>query len=1082
MRAVVFAGVILFVFVSVASAEKVPARGWESPLEKTPLNASPPGQIYSSGDTSWLYVGQGEEGGVFAGGENTGGPGWEETFTFYGLDPCAATGAFPLSGRCFYSVDVRTLPAPDDRYYWHLDAYQACGGAGESWWCGTPTGGLCETWDNAAGYGDDWKQYLALEPDLAGVSPGDTVALACQVCYDTECDYDYAYLAYSNDRGASWMVLATFNGTSRGYPIPEGQTCAYTCGDDYFESGDCNRDPGVFPKWNAFPRTDRPGSNHMIVGDPDSFFVGFLFESDVAWSDQDGRGDTDGAFFVDEVLVATLEGAPLEFEDMDTDYEPEKWHLVRPPGIADFWALHHDPDPPLEPDDPGNPGICVGNATSMWAAAPYLNGVWRIPTEANGFHYRLMTPAISRDWLPDVDKDNVGVVFQYDLYACTRSNTCDWPGLRTRQYREDLGGWCDWQKLWTWMEWEHMCESYFVVDLTSAPISYFGDELVQADSIQFAWDLYDTGNTGDFCWTTQYPPPHKNTQMLVDNVSIGLYDRSATSFYVRHIDLFQDTFDLETPAHNALLANGDMPKPVLALEESLAMYVLDPDGLAGGGASVELYYSVDRGSVWRHHAMSLSEADPIHPTWGGTYRGSITPAQAYGDASTEWDAGTEVWYYVYVVDEAGHEAWWPATAKPGTPDPPHAEWQINYPEFGILPGTGHDGNYSEPWMLGDRLLLVDDCGRQVCDFNPAMTETTFVDAEDIYEGLFSDLGWCYDKYDVLGPSYGLGNEPWGISAVDPVKPDSVVRRYDCVVWFTGWHDEYTVKDTMQCLLRGFVLDGGNLFICGHSIGWDMTNGGTYNEQAADTCGFYESLLGAHIDAANPESKPGVQQPHWYGVGTGIYHPSDLDTFHFHTGCPISVSHDLARINPTPAEPWANPEPFLVYPGPYSAGDTLLAICNDVSDGGKVVYMSMDMTAIVDSTHDRGTQGRAQLVNWILRDFFGHTPRCVLISGVTEDREIASSYSYCLDQNHPNPFNPETDIDYSIRDRGQVRLTIYDVQGRLVRTLVDYPMQPGRYHAHWDGTNERGRLVSTGIYFCRMEAGDFSATRKMVLLK
>ena len=88
----------------------------------------------------------------------------------------------------------------------------------------------------------------------------------------------------------------------------------------------------------------------------------------------------------------------------------------------------------------------------------------------------------------------------------------------------------------------------------------------------------------------------------------------------------------------------------------------------------------------------------------------------------------------------------------------------------------------------------------------------------------------------------------------------------------------------------------------------------------------------------------------------------------------------------------------------------------------------------------------------------------------------------LAQNRPNPFNPDTDIDFSAARAGRVQLTIYDVQGRRVRALVDEVMERGDHHVHWDGTDDHGHAVATGIYFCRMRAGDFRATRKMVMLK
>ncbi len=91
--------------------------------------------------------------------------------------------------------------------------------------------------------------------------------------------------------------------------------------------------------------------------------------------------------------------------------------------------------------------------------------------------------------------------------------------------------------------------------------------------------------------------------------------------------------------------------------------------------------------------------------------------------------------------------------------------------------------------------------------------------------------------------------------------------------------------------------------------------------------------------------------------------------------------------------------------------------------------------------------------------------------------------FALRQNVPNPFNPTTVIGYDVPAGGaDVSIRIYDVAGRLVRTLVDEHKTPGRYQAPWDGRNGRGVHVATGVYFYRMQAGSFVQTRKMVLLK
>jgi hypothetical protein len=94
----------------------------------------------------------------------------------------------------------------------------------------------------------------------------------------------------------------------------------------------------------------------------------------------------------------------------------------------------------------------------------------------------------------------------------------------------------------------------------------------------------------------------------------------------------------------------------------------------------------------------------------------------------------------------------------------------------------------------------------------------------------------------------------------------------------------------------------------------------------------------------------------------------------------------------------------------------------------------------------------------------------------------------LGQNYPNPFNPSTTIKFtlpSIAEGGTMlptSLRIYNVLGEVVRTLADEPMAPGVHHKVWDGRDDQGNQVASGIYFYRLRAGDFQHTRKMVLMK
>jgi hypothetical protein len=93
-------------------------------------------------------------------------------------------------------------------------------------------------------------------------------------------------------------------------------------------------------------------------------------------------------------------------------------------------------------------------------------------------------------------------------------------------------------------------------------------------------------------------------------------------------------------------------------------------------------------------------------------------------------------------------------------------------------------------------------------------------------------------------------------------------------------------------------------------------------------------------------------------------------------------------------------------------------------------------------------------------------------------------TFALWQNTPNPFNPETTISYELSEGMDVRLIVYSLTGRIIRTLVHDYQQPGHYTVVWDGTDEESQAVASGGYFYRMEAVDrgFVETKRMLLLR
>lgn len=133
----------------------------------------------------------------------------------------------------------------------------------------------------------------------------------------------------------------------------------------------------------------------------------------------------------------------------------------------------------------------------------------------------------------------------------------------------------------------------------------------------------------------------------------------------------------------------------------------------------------------------------------------------------------------------------------------------------------------------------------------------------------------------------------------------------------------------------------------------------------------------------------------------------------------------------------------------------------------VVNSTSDQTFSLSLTH-LPTDVQIDPEGWILKE-------------VTAPGSILPG-SYSLAQNYPNPFNPETTISFALPHRSDVTLTVFDALGREVKVLLRERVEAGSHTVQWNGIDSRGRPVSSGIYFCRLTTGSFSATRKMCVVR
>ncbi|RQW04926.1 T9SS C-terminal target domain-containing protein, partial [candidate division KSB1 bacterium] len=191
------------------------------------------------------------------------------------------------------------------------------------------------------------------------------------------------------------------------------------------------------------------------------------------------------------------------------------------------------------------------------------------------------------------------------------------------------------------------------------------------------------------------------------------------------------------------------------------------------------------------------------------------------------------------------------------------------------------------------------------------------------------------------------------------------------------------------------------------------------------------------------AEDGVVAVHWQTA-------SEVNTAGFYVQRSETQEHGFARIH-----------------------DRMIAAKGNSSDGA--VYQFID-----SNSPKQDCYYRLEEVNLDGASFYFEPVSLSLGSAV--DSETLAPLTFALLQNYPNPFNPITKILYSIPTSEQVTLNIYDLNGRLVKQLVDQQQQEGRHCVTWDGSNDHGQHVGSGTYFYRLSAGDLTAVQKMVFLK
>jgi hypothetical protein len=934
--------------------------------------------------------------------------------------------------------------------FWHVDDFAGLGGGSygglvpiegtKSMWCGvrpsTTDPYLC-SWYDAPGYGNYWNQSLG----TGSFSFAGTVTLSYRMHYDSEPDYDYTRVEYDAG-GGDWRQIAEYTGA--------GDTIA----------------------------------SHVIALTQARTKLRFHFTSDDMWSDEDGLYNTDGGCTVDAIRVQDA-AALNNYQNFEAIAVGAKtagiWTGKAEPGYGMCSGLKNnlsDKDPcndnfatqivfiinsPMPCDPWGglcDTPFCKGDGG---LEAPCQNELVISPV-INMTKYSLSCNNVQNGTIPVGDLPHLGgATLRFTVYRDLPLENLVFYRWHVRSVVDGCPG-----------QWRD--DGQFNYGAEQACIIEDKDisALVGDNPIQIGLRVIDMCDE----WYLIYGNCASHTPTpWFDNVRLYRYKTIGPQWSYRDLDLFQDNFPGQEYAIESYVradaANDiNMPDdPAILPGDSIVVLCTST---IGGGIAAD---PAGGPAVYMHVKCAYIGPVPLKPALFG-------PSLAGGYGSYKSDDG--VWtiiqgdtarnaggilrdkymfdlndalftrgylieYYFTARDVAGEESALPRWARSFGP----------YFEFTCLPTKNTD------------LLFVDDYGRR----------GTFVGTVENYwmatlRHVMPYPASQVDKYDVNEPSSGASN---GLAS--RAKLNQLINHYEIIVWDSGDLESITISDgttnsdkSNDCQM---LIDWMNisehrcgLWICGDDVASDLD--GLASTPAlglmSTWCGV-DFVATSYYAATGGVTGHGNMTPLLTGeADAGIFvHAGVPDKSYAYGGCPNANRFDVF-------EKTASGKYALSYPV-YNSVNRYAAIASSQLNAGGYSVNTMWFGFSWQYLRDDKVAApidRFEIAHDVLA-FFGNVCNCDIT-------QAATPKACRLAQNYPNPFNPWTTIKFDMKEKGLVTVKIYDVAGRLVRTLVNEVKNAGAYSILWDGRNNLGMDTASGIYFYKMDTAGFSATKKLVMLR
>ncbi|MFQ5511006.1 MAG: FlgD immunoglobulin-like domain containing protein [Candidatus Krumholzibacteriia bacterium] len=937
----------------------------------------------------------------------------------------------------------------------------------KSMWCGVaPTTAIpfCG-WAELPGYGNDWDQILT-----TSTLPGDSVRIAYKVFWDSEPGYDGTVVEYSGDGGVTWTA----------FPVGAGLT----------------------ERANIYDLGPTTLVESFAAGGLSAVLVRFRFQSDGARSDEDGLWPTDGAILVDSVTVTTWASgiqASTNLETFESAADGSTtagiWSATAPAPFGDFAALY--------------PGVSVLQEDACFTAFSFFWAWFDNPASTN-YNCHIPNPLPSVGALPFGNA--AGLYLSNEIWSPAIANIGAGAEYRLgfRVYK-DLPH--DNLQFFTW--------KVRTIDGTGCPTAWRDREYVYYGGHKF-WlpfeepvgDLIDAGAPniqiavgvvdlcGIWCGVLGSGACHSHAP-LIDEIHLKRINVLGPQWGIRHIDLFQDNFAEDgtlTGTARADRAEDIAPatSPTVLPGDSVSMTVrpVGTDGLTGVGPAAYLYAAVwPQGQTGKagvnieaqETRAGVGKRWPLvaSPVLGGaqwyqfrmdsvvTVAGGVGPAGLVCVDLNDnvFSPGDTICYFFGADDGLGNATYCHRLFDGQGQN--NVTTDINQAasspmEFTILPAGGV--------ARGGDILYVDDA-----DDRGGPTQLFFDTALD-YLQIRDEV----DRYDILDSSTFGGN---GLATRVKNVATQIIGPYRKIIWNSGNRESGLMGD------GGTVGGGGgqnkspDFSLIFQFLDTHTNNPGVYYSGDDVASDWALTLIGAsavntrsvymnfNLDPAAPNGdhknagEPASPLVSGAPGGSGSFNMSGFkpDSLVVYGGCPIFNDFDLLQATGLSVAEMEN----------AATGKTYVLSQTTANSAGSTARFLLSGFSY-HFIRDPGTPGsilaRVTHLEHVLEFLQNIVP--------TPTGFEPQLYANVLRPNYPNPFNPTTTIGYEIKDRGHVTLKIYNAAGQLVRTLVNQVQVPqaGGFSVTWDGTNNAGQAVSSGVYFYKLAARNFTMTRKLVLLK